>query len=169
MSNKAHDRKDRREILLLVVIRVMFPSLITSQFMHTDHKLYSLLPDGGAADWASSAAPGGAGAVSIGVCDRQNAGFCCQVYLEVWWPSAGGQSWMNYWMTCPNSPRWMTDPLCPCNPNPQSCPAETRSHAGNRLGKLHWNYKISPSDFLRFMTYVMWYDFIKNFNNRKMR
>lgn len=62
---KAHDRKDRREILLLVVFRVMFPSLITSQFMHTDNKLYSLLPDGGAADWASSAAPpGGAGAVS---------------------------------------------------------------------------------------------------------
>ncbi len=61
---KAHDRTDRREILLLVVIRVMFPSLITSQFMHNDHKLYSLLPDGGAADWASPAAPGGAGAVS---------------------------------------------------------------------------------------------------------
>lgn len=61
---KAHDRKDRREILLLVVIRVMFPSLRTPQVMHNDHKLYSLLPDGGAADWASSAAPGGAGAVS---------------------------------------------------------------------------------------------------------
>ncbi len=61
---KAHDRTDRRDILLLVFIRVMFPSLITSQFMHNDHKLYSLLPDGGAADWASPAAPGGAGAVS---------------------------------------------------------------------------------------------------------
>lgn len=40
-----------------------------------------------------------------GVCDRQNAGFCCQVCLEVWWPSSGGQSWMNYWMTCQNSLR----------------------------------------------------------------